>query len=218
MKLPPMRVAYAAVLLLTAGCASVRSDPPVLQPKVAETQPATPEPAATPQPAATPVTPATPQPAPAAVPAPGVTTTAPPPAPGKVAPPVPPVARTPAPVARAPQPAAPPVVVPPAPVAPLTLDLKALTEQLKATKAIGIFTKLALRNQVDDLLQQFREHYEGKTGRTMTELRQSYNLLMMKVLSLLQDDDQKLASAIVSSREAIWGLLANPKTFATLQS
>ena len=212
MKLPPMRVAYAAVLLLTAGCASVRSDPPVLQPKVAETQPAAPEPAATP------VTPATPQPAPAAVPAPGVTTTAPPPAPGKVAPPVPPVARTPAPVARAPQPAAPPVVVPPAPVAPLTLDLKALTEQLKATKAIGIFTKLALRNQVDDLLQQFREYYEGKTRRTMPELRQSYNLLMMKVLSLLQDDDQKLASAIVSSREAIWGLLADPKTFATLQS
>ena len=28
----------------------------------------------------------------------------------------------------------------------------------------------------------------------------------------------KLASAIVSSREAIWGLLADPKTFATLQS
>jgi hypothetical protein len=52
----------------------------------------------------------------------------------------------------------------------------------------------------------------------MTDLRRSYNLLMMKVLSLLQDDDQTLASAIVSSREMIWGLLADPKTFATLQS
>jgi hypothetical protein len=41
---------------------------------------------------------------------------------------------------------------------------------------------------------------------------------MMKVLSLLQDEDQKLASAIVSSREAIWDLLADPTTFATLQS
>jgi hypothetical protein len=41
--------------------------------------------------------------------------------------------------------------------------------------------------------------------------------MMMKVLSLLQDDDQALASAIVSSREAIWGLLADPKKFATLQ-
>ena len=52
----------------------------------------------------------------------------------------------------------------------------------------------------------------------MTDLRRSYNLLMMKVLSLLQDADQTLASAIVSSRETIWGLLADPKTFAALQS
>jgi len=37
----------------------------------------------------------------------------------------------------------------------------------------------------------------------MMELRRSYNLLMMKVLSLLQNKDQKLTSAIVASREAI---------------
>ena len=51
----------------------------------------------------------------------------------------------------------------------------------------------------------------------MTQLRRSYDLLLMKVLSLLQDADQKLASAIVASREAIWGLLADPKKFATLE-
>ena len=39
----------------------------------------------------------------------------------------------------------------------------------------------------------------------------------MKVLSLLQDEDQALALSIVSSREAIWGMLVDPKTFATLQ-
>ena len=98
----------------------------------------------------------------------------------------------------------------------LTLDLNALEAQLRATKAIGLFTKISLKNQVDDLMQQFREHYEGKTKRTMTELRRSYDLLMMKVLSLLQDADQTLASAIVSSREAIWGLLSDQKKFANL--
>jgi hypothetical protein len=50
----------------------------------------------------------------------------------------------------------------------------------------------------------------------MQQLRQSYDLLMMKVLSLLQDKDQMLASDIVASREVIWGLLADPKKFATL--
>jgi hypothetical protein len=43
----------------------------------------------------------------------------------------------------------------------------------------------------------------------MTDLRRSYDLLMMKVLSLLQEEDQKVASAIVSSRKAIWRLLAD---------
>ena len=84
-------------------------------------------------------------------------------------------------------------------------------------EAIDFFTKIALKNQVDDLLDQFDEFYQGTATRTMSDLRRSYDFLMMKVLSLLQDDDQKLASAIVSSREAIWSLLADPKTFATLR-
>src|SRR5688572_19553016 len=61
------------------------------------------------------------------------------------------------------------------------------------------------------------DHPRG-TNRTLVELRRSYDLLMMKVLSLLQDRDQKLASEIVSSREQIWGLLVDPKKFAALQA
>ena len=97
------------------------------------------------------------------------------------------------------------------------LDLNALKDQLRETKAIGFMTKLTLKNQVDDLLDRFRDYYHGKTKVTMKELRRSYDLLMMKVLSLLQDADQQLASAIVASREAIWGLLADPVKFETLQ-
>ena len=108
-----------------------------------------------------------------------------------------------------PQPAAKPAAPP--------LDLNALREALKATKALGLFTKIALKNQVDDLLDRFDEFYQGTATLTMRDLRRSYDLLMMKVLSLLQDEDQKLASAIVSSREAIWGLLADPKKFGTLR-
>ena len=95
--------------------------------------------------------------------------------------------------------------------------MKTLEQQLKDTKAIGFFTKITLKNQVDDLLDRFRQYYQGKAKLTLTDLRRSYDLLMMKVLSLLQDEDQMLASAIVSSREAIWRLLADPKTFATLE-
>ena len=66
------------------------------------------------------------------------------------------------------------------------------------------------------MLDGFRDYYQGNTKLAMTDLRRSFDLLMMKVLSLLQNEDQMLASAIVSSREAIWGVLADPKKFANL--
>jgi len=105
----------------------------------------------------------------------------------------------------------------PARAATPSLDLNGLKEQLKQTKAIGVFTKLSLKNQVDDLLQQFRDYYQGQAKNTMAQLRRSYDLLLMKVLSLIQDADQRLASAIVASREAIWGLLADKQKFSTLE-
>jgi hypothetical protein len=96
------------------------------------------------------------------------------------------------------------------------LDLTALETRLKETKAIGLFTKIALKNQVDDLLDQFRAYYQGKIKTTLAALRQPYDRLVLKVLALLQDGDPALAREIVTSREAIWGILADPAKFATL--
>ena len=98
------------------------------------------------------------------------------------------------------------------------MDLTALKTRLKDTKAIGIFTKLTLKNQVDDLMDKFRQHHAGRATPKITELRRSYDLLMMKVLSLLQDEDPKLATDIVASRERIWDLLADPKKFSALEA
>lgn len=99
---------------------------------------------------------------------------------------------------------------------PPPLDLTTLETRLKETKAIGVFTKIALKNQVDDLLNQFRAYYQGRVKTTLADLRQPYELLILKVLALLQDGDPELAHAIVASREAIWGILADPAKFATL--
>jgi len=214
-------VRYPAVLLilLSAGCASVT--PP--QPHVAAAQPTAPQPAAT-NSADKPVEVATPDPVasqpvasqpvasqPAATP---VATAAPQPARAAVKPP--PVKPVPPPVLKGAAPIAPAVAASRVAAAAPTLDLDALKARLRATKAIGVFTKLSLKNKVDDLMKQFTEHYQGKKP-PLAELRLSYDLLMMKVLSLLQDSDQALAAEVVSSREAIWALLADEKKFFALQ-
>jgi hypothetical protein len=102
------------------------------------------------------------------------------------------------------------------PAAEPPLDLALLEQRLRETEAIGVFTKIALKNQVDDLLGKFRAFYQGKARTSLAELRQPYDMLLLKVLTLLQDSDPGLARSIVASREVIWGMLADPDKFATL--
>ncbi|HET9404006.1 MAG TPA: hypothetical protein VFO57_05460, partial [Burkholderiales bacterium] len=144
-----------------------------------------------------------------------------------------PTAQPPVKVAEAPAPSAPaskkenaaPAAAKPAPkkegAAPVTakpapMDLTLLEKRLKETPAIGVFTKLTLKNQVDDLLDQFKAYYQGRAKVTLAALRQPYDQLILKVLSLLQDSDPPLARAIMESREAIWGILSDPEKFKNL--
>ena len=96
------------------------------------------------------------------------------------------------------------------------LDLVSLEKRLRETHAIGVFTKIALKNQVEDLLEQFRAFHQGRRGASLTKLREQFNLLFLKVLSLVQDNDPGLARDIASSREAIWNFLTDPAEFAKL--
>jgi hypothetical protein len=122
-----------------------------------------------------------------------------------------------APAPRVAPPAVPKAATAPAPVASqparAPLDLASLGTRLKQTRAIGVLTKLSLKNQVDDLLEKFRAYHRQQGTATLPELRRSYDMLMLKVLSLLQDSDPPLARDIVQSRAAIWGILADPRKF-----
>jgi hypothetical protein len=109
------------------------------------------------------------------------------------------------------KPAPPPRVAAQAPaVAEPPPDVTALKTWLRDTRAMGAFTRLALRNQAEDLLEQFRAHYRRDRKTPDDSLRQSYDMLVMKALCLVQDDDPTLARTILGSREAVWSVLADP--------
>lgn len=93
------------------------------------------------------------------------------------------------------------------------IDLKSLEVKLKESKAIGVLTKLSLKNQVDDLVAQFKAFHDGRRPPTLPELRQPFELLLMKVLSLVQDQDPGLAKALHDSRDYIWSVLADRDKF-----
>lgn len=148
------------------------------------------------------------------VPPPSVAAPAPSPPPTaapKVAPP-------PAPKA-AQAPATPPKASPAPKVAPSrpALDLKGLEQRLRGTDAIGVLTKLSLKNQVDDLIGRFRQFHDGRRPPSLADLRPAFELLLMKVLSLLQDSDKALANDINTSRDALWSVLSDRDRLAQYQ-
>jgi hypothetical protein len=98
--------------------------------------------------------------------------------------------------------------------APAPLDLKSLEARLRETRAIGVLTKLSLKNQVDDLVDKVRAYHRRQGATTLADLRRNFDMLFMKVLSLLQDSDPPLARDIVKSRAAIWSILEDPRKFA----
>jgi hypothetical protein len=232
MELSMRRLAAAGFLILLwgcllSGCASMKANPATARPDVAQDAvPPVAGPPSIPAPAASPSQPASsagsspssaagkehPAGASASPPASAATS----PSPAKTKPSIAAHPSKPAGAAAA-QTRSPTAPTPPSSQpAPPTLDLADLEQRLRDTHAIGVFTKLSLKNQVDDLLEEFRVLYRGPNKRPPAELRQRYDLLLLKVLGLLQDTDPPLAAAISSSREAIWNILADPDKFAKI--
>jgi hypothetical protein len=218
-RLPLARLAAVVVAALMAACAGLGTPPPSVPAQSAPSSAGAPAAVAG---APTPIAASKPEPAPGAAtadstaPSPSVAAAAPQ---AKPAAPVPPSAKaTTTPATAAAAQAARKEITPAQVAKPKSppLDLASLKQQLKDTKAIGVLTKITLKNQVDDLLDQFRAFYQGTLKITVAELRRSYDLLVLKVLALLQDSDQSLATAIAASREAIWGILADPVKFAAI--
>jgi len=109
---------------------------------------------------------------------------------------------------------------PPAQVAPptaLAMDLDELETKLRKTKAIGVFTKLELKNQVEDLIKEMDNYHQNRGTLSLTQLEERFDLLVMKLLLLLQDGDPGLHQQIASARPALWTTLADPDQFATVR-
>jgi hypothetical protein len=98
-----------------------------------------------------------------------------------------------------------------------SLTLDELERELRSTPALGFFSRLALKNDIDDLLDAVRDFHQNGDGR-LDDLRERFDLLVLKVMSLLQDDDPGLARRIADAREALWALLEDPLEFAKLST
>ena len=91
------------------------------------------------------------------------------------------------------------------------VDIENLKTRLKKTDAIGFFTKLALRNDLMDLVDAIKRYRKKSTlPAHMKELRARFDGLLLKIITLL-DDDPDLSRDLYVGRESIWKSLLEVK-------
>lgn len=96
------------------------------------------------------------------------------------------------------------------------VDLDSLERRLTDTRAVGLFTKLSIKNDATRLHSALRKHHGGQQPPTLIELEERYELLLQQIIVLLLDQDPDLARAIAAARDPLWRSLADPATFDTL--
>jgi hypothetical protein len=102
--------------------------------------------------------------------------------------------------------------------AEVIVDLDVLEDRLKETKAVGVFTKLKLKGEITKLFNKVEAYHEGRSNLTIVQLREQFDLLYMKVVSLLQEKDQELHHQLCNSWDLIWATLEDPVQFDQLSA
>jgi len=109
-----------------------------------------------------------------------------------------------------------------------TFDLDDLVGRISSSKSLGFFTKISLKNDIDNLLAELRDHhdkFDNTSGNdssdstqheSLQQLRERYDVMVHKLVVLLQDKDAELVKSIDDGREQLWAVLADRKKFAQL--
>lgn len=93
------------------------------------------------------------------------------------------------------------------------IDLNALADMLKNTKAVGLVTKIALKGDISALLKRMEVYHRGKRTFSLEELQEQYDLLLMKIASHLQDKDLALHKHLCNAWFVIWEDLRDEQRF-----
>ena len=90
------------------------------------------------------------------------------------------------------------------PVEEEIVDLQILGDMLADTKAIGLFTKLSLKKDIDKVLLRLKKFHGGKSKFTLEQLEEQYDLLLIKIAIHLQDNDLALHKHLCNAWLEIW--------------
>ena len=95
-------------------------------------------------------------------------------------------------------------------------DLDQIINRVTSSKALGFFTKLSLKKDIDGFLADVKKYHDGRGDLTLDQLHEQYDALVHNLVTLVQNKDEELVRYIDDGRDKLWGMLADHEKFATL--
>ena len=93
-------------------------------------------------------------------------------------------------------------------------DLEFLETHLRATRAVAPLTKLKLNSDIKKLLAKLEDYHMGISKYSIDQLQEQFDLLYLKVVSLVQDKDLDLHRHLCNSWGPLWRDLRDPDYFS----
>jgi len=92
-------------------------------------------------------------------------------------------------------------------VAQEIIDFETLEKKITETNSMGLMTKLKLKSDINKLLAELKTFHAGNSPLTQEQHREQYDLLYMKVVSLVQEKDPDLYHQLCNAWDPIWASL-----------
>ena len=83
-------------------------------------------------------------------------------------------------------------------------NLDILITRLKETDALGVFTKLALKGDVEEIIEMAHEYQSLAALPKLQSVRERFDGLVLKTITLLNDKDPDLAADMYQARDLVW--------------
>jgi hypothetical protein len=95
-------------------------------------------------------------------------------------------------------------------------DLDTLVDRVSHSRSLGFLTKLSLKKDAERLLKDMHDHHAGISESSLEQLRERYDVMVHKLMILLQDKDNELTKSIDDARDKLWAILSDESKFASI--
>lgn len=93
------------------------------------------------------------------------------------------------------------------------ISIEAMQKMLRRAEGIGLWTKIKLERRINRFTEDFYWYHKGANGKSLLQMRERFNALHSRVVTLLQARNPGMSKQFSDARDVLWFAYRNPGAF-----